>query len=172
MTLEDCTAHARPDEHVGLEIVAGPGTLWAFLVLIVMHGPDKAEMKMRLPGHVFDDAGHLAKGMVLQFNRLPDHVGPVKITSGHRFVDDDGVWLVERRIGVALDHGYGEDLEESGDGQDEVVVLDKVVSLLHHDIASPIDPRHLLDIGIVFDHRRPHRSWRNGGGKKRVIEKQ
>jgi len=101
MALKNCLAHARPDEHVGLIIVAEPvGLAGYILVRVVMQGPDKAEMKMRLVGHVLYDAGHLTKGVVLQLDGLAHDIGPVKIASGDGFVDDDGAWLVERRIRI------------------------------------------------------------------------
>ena len=96
--LQEGPVDVGADEDIAVPVVAEP--LVVVPVVGIAYGSDKAEMKMRLPGKVFHDAGDLAKGFVLHLEGLSDDIGAVEIPSGGRLVDDDGVWFVERRIGV------------------------------------------------------------------------
>ncbi len=127
-------------------------------------------MKMRLPGKVLHDAGDLAEGLVLQFEGLTDDVGAVEISSGGRFVDDDGVWLVERRSGVARDHGYGKDLEEGRVGECQVVVPDPVAAFFYQDVIRGIDANHLLHLRAFFYEGEGQGLWRDRSRELGTVE--
>ena len=70
-------------------------------------------MELRLFRHVPDDPGDLEKCIVTtHLQRAADDIGAVEIAAGGAFIDHDGVRVVESGIGVAGDHGQGEDLED------------------------------------------------------------
>src|SRR5215813_12370767 len=119
-------------------------------------------MKMRLFRHVPDYPGDL-EGCIVSTNlqRAADDVGAVEITAGGTFIDHDGMRVVEGGIGVAGDHGQGEDLEDRRVGEGEVMVEDMVVALPYQQVARAAESDHLLDLRIGSDESRAHEF---GGG--------
>jgi len=111
-------------------------------------------MEMGLFRHVPDDPGDL-EGCIVRTNlqRAADDVGAVEIAAGGTFVDHDGMRVVEGGIGVAGDHGQGEDPEDRRVGEGEVMVEDVVVTLSHQQVARVAESNHLLDLRIGSDKR-------------------
>jgi len=64
--------------------------------------------------------------------------------------------VVKGSIGVAGDHGQGEDLEDRRVGEGEVMLEDMVVPLPHQLVARASEPDHLLDLRIGSDERGAH----------------
>ena len=109
-------------------------------------------MELGLFRHVPDDPGDLEKRIVITYlQRAADDVGAVEIAAGGTFIDHDGMRVVEGGIGVAGDHGQGEDLEDRRVGEGEVMVEDVVVALPHQQVARVAESDHLLDLRIGSD---------------------
>jgi|SRR6185312_1741055 len=81
--------------------------------------------------------------------------------AGRAFIDHDGMRVVEGGIGVAGDHGQGEDLEDRRVGEGEVMLEDMVVALPHQLVARVAESDHLLDLRIGSNERGAHKF---GGG--------
>src|SRR5579859_1849578 len=109
-------------------------------------------MKMGLLGHVPDDPGDL-EGYIVSTNlqRASDDVGTAEIAAGGTFIDHDGMRVVEGGIGVAGDHGQGEDLEDRRVGEGKAMVEDVVVALPYQLVARVAESDHLLDLRIGGD---------------------
>ncbi len=109
-------------------------------------------MELGLFRHVPDDPGDLEKRIAITYlQRAADDIGAVEIAAGGTFVDHDGMRIVEGGIGVAGDHGQGEDLEDRRVGEGEVMVEDVVVALSHLQVARVAESDHLLDLRIGSD---------------------
>ena len=135
-------------------------------------GANEAEMKMGLLGHVPDDPGDLEGYIVTTYlKRAADDIGAVEIAAGGTFIDHDGMRVVEGGIGVAGDHGQGEDLEDRRVGEGEVMVEDVVVALSHQQVARVAESDHLLDLRIGSDEGRAEKFGDGNGFKPGVIEK-
>src|SRR5262249_54097148 len=88
--LQELPALAGSDKDIALVVVAEP--------LILVRGgcamgerPDKTEMEMRLPGDIADNAGDGTEHVVIQFERLADHVRGIyaaEISLSGGLVDD------------------------------------------------------------------------------------
>ena len=117
-------------------------------------GANEAEMELGLFRHVPDDPGDL-EGRIITTNlqRPAYDVGAVEIAAGGTFIDHDGMRVVEGGIGVAGDHGQGEDLEDRRVGEGEVMLDDVVVALPHQLVARVAESDHLRDLRIGSDER-------------------
>ena len=109
-------------------------------------------MELGLFRYVPDDPGDL-EGCIVRTNlqRAADDVGAVEIAAGGTFVDHDGMRVVEGGIGVAGDHGQGEDLEDRRVGEDEVMLKNVVGAFPHKQVAGAAESDHLLDLWIGSD---------------------
>lgn len=109
-------------------------------------------MEMGLFWYVPDDPSD-HEGCIVSTNlqRSADDVGAVEIAAGGTFIDHDGMRVVEGSIGVAGDHGQGENLEDRGVGEDEVMLKDVVLALPHQLVAGAAEPDHLLDLWIRYE---------------------
>jgi len=124
-------------------------------------------MKMGLRGHVPDDPRDLEGCIITTYlQRAADDVGAVEIAAGGTFIDHDGMRVVEGGIGVAGDHGQGEDLEDRRVGEGEPMVEDVIVPLPHQLVARVAEPDHLLDLRIRSDESRAEKF---GGGDRVVL---
>lgn len=128
-------------------------------------------MELGLFRHVPDDPGDL-EGCIVRTNlqRAADDVGAVEIAAGGTFVDHDGMRVVEGGIGVAGDHGQGEDLEDRRVGEDEVMLKDVVVALSHQLVAGVAESDHLLDLWIGSDECGAEKFGDGDGIKPGVID--
>jgi len=109
-------------------------------------------MELGLFRHVPDDPGDLEECIVTAYlQRAADDIGAVEIAARGAFIDHDGVRVVESGIGVAGDHGQGEDLEDRRVGEDETMVEDVAVTLPHQQVARIAEPDHLPDLRIGSD---------------------
>jgi len=106
-------------------------------------------MELGLFRHVPDDPGDLDGCIIRTYLQRPaNDVGAVEIAAGGTFIDHDGMRVVEGGIGVAGDHGQGEDLEDRRVGEGAVMVEDIIVALPHQLVARVAEPDHLLDLRI------------------------
>ncbi|HLX93741.1 MAG TPA: hypothetical protein VKR32_18785 [Puia sp.] len=161
--LEEASAVARSGEDIVDTVLAEPiiGDTG------ITHRPDKAEMEMRLAGHILVDAGDLAESVVFEFQALANYVPQaiprgirfIEIFSGCRLVDDQRVGFIQRRIRITGEHPDGEDLEKGGIGEDVMVFLDIIVALSNHDVPGVADPDKLFELRIVVDQGRSQRFW-------------
>lgn len=107
---------------------------------------NEAEMEMGLFRHVPDDPGDLEECIVTTYlQRAADDIGAVEIAAGSTFIDHDGMRVVEGGIGVAGDHGQGEDLEDRRVCEGKVMFDDVVVALPHQQVSRVAEPDHLFD---------------------------
>src|SRR6185437_1690063 len=146
--LHDVPGDARSYEDIAVPVVAQPVDVIALPG--VADRLDEAEMKMRLTRHVPDHTRDLAKIMVFQLQCLTKHIGAVEITPGGAFVDDDGMGIVERGLGIARYHRDREYPEQGGVGIRIMMVLYPVVPFFDQHIPDAADPYHLFDLWIVF----------------------
>jgi len=130
-------------------------------------GANETEMELGLFRHVPDDPGDLEERIVTtHLQCAADDIGAVEIATGGTFVDHNGMRVVEGGIGVAGDHGQGEDLEDRRIGESEMMVEDVVVALPHQLVARVAEPDHLLDLRIGSDQRGTEKF---GGGDSVVL---
>jgi len=117
-------------------------------------GANEDKMELGLFWHVPDDPGDL-EGCIIRtyLQGVANDVGAVEIAVGGTFIDHDGMRVVEGGIRVAGDHGQGEDLEDRGVGEGEVMLKNVVVPLPHQLVARVTEPGHLLDLRIGSDQR-------------------
>jgi hypothetical protein len=109
-------------------------------------------MELGLFRYVPDDPCNLEGFIVTPYlQRAADDVGAVEIAAGGTFIDHDGMRVVECGIGVAGDHGQGEDLKDRRVGEDEVMLKDVVAVLPHQLVAGAAESDHLLDLRIGSD---------------------
>src|SRR5690349_23875108 len=102
-------------------------------------------MELRLFRHVPDDPGNLKERIIsTNLQRTADDIGTVEIAAGGTFIDHERMGVVEGSVGVASDHGHGEDLEDRRVGEGEVMVEDLVVALPHQLVTRVAEPNHLL----------------------------
>jgi len=128
-------------------------------------------MKVGLFRHVPDDPGDLERCIVITYlQRAADDVGAVEIAAGGTFVDHDGMRVVEGGIGVAGDHGQGEDLEDRGVGEDKVMLKNVVAAFPHQLVAGVAESDHLLDLRIVSDQGGAEEFGDVGGIEPGVID--
>jgi len=128
-------------------------------------------MELGLFRDVPDDPGDLEGCIVTSYlQRAADDVGAVEIAAGGTFIDHDGMRVVEGGIGVAGDHGEGENLEDRGVGEDEVMLKDVVVALSHQLVARVAESDHLLDLRIGSDERGAEEFGDGGGIEPGVID--
>src|SRR5579863_7007665 len=130
------------------------------------NGANEAEMKLRLFRHVPDDPGDLEELIVIIYlQRATDDIGAVEIAAGGTLIDYDRTRVVESGIGIAGDHGQGEDLEDRRVGEGEVMFEDVVVALPHQHVARVAETDHLLDLRIGSDKRGAEKF----GGGDRIV---
>ena len=180
MEVDDCVyifldlgpGGAGLDKDIGIIVAAQP-----VVVAGVIKGPgfakgaNEAEMELGLIGHIPDDPGDLKRCIVTTYlQRAADDIGAVEIAAGGTFIDHDGLRVVEGGMGVAGDHGQGEDLEDRGVGEGKVMVEYVVVALPHQQVAQVAEPDHLLDLRIRSDESRAEKFGGGGGGVLGVIE--
>ena len=102
------------DKDIGI-IVATQPVVVAGIIKVpgFAEGANEAEMELGLFRHVPDDPGDLEWCIVrTNLQRAADDVGAVEIAAGGTFIDHNGMRVVEGGIGVAGDHGQGEDFED------------------------------------------------------------
>ena len=150
---------------IGIIITAKPVVVVGTIKGVpVAERTNEAEMKMGLFRHVPDDPGYLEGCIIRTYSqRAADDVGAVEIAAGGAFIDHDRMRVVEGGIGVASDHGQGEDLEDRRVGEDEVMLEDVVVALPHQLVARLAKPDHLLDLWIGSNERGAE-EFGDGGG--------
>ena len=128
-------------------------------------------MELGLFRHVPDDSGDLEEFIVTtHLQRAPDDIGAVEIPAGGAFIDHDGMRFVEGGIGVAGDHGQGEDLEDRRVGEYEVMVEDVVVALSHQLVARVAESDHLLDLRIGSDESGAEKFGAGGSDEPGVVD--
>jgi len=130
-------------------------------------GANEAEMELGLFGHVPDDPGDLEGRIVTTYlQRAADDIGAVEIAAGGTFIDHDGMRVVEGGIGVAGDHGQGEDLEDRRVGEGEVMFEDVVIANPYKLVARVAESDHLPDLRIGSDEGGAEKF---GGGDSVVL---
>jgi len=128
-------------------------------------------MELGLFRHVPDDPGDLEERIVTtNLQRAADDIGAVEIAAGGAFIDHNGMRVVEGGIGIAGDHGQGEDLEDRRIGEGEVMVEDVVIALPHEQVARVAEPHHLLDLWIGSDESGAEKFGGVGGFEPGVVD--
>jgi len=157
---------------IGIIITAKPGIVFGIIKGVgFAEGANEAEMKMGLSWHVPDDPGDLEGCIIITYLQCAaDDVGAVEIAAGGTFIDYDGMRVVEGGIGIAGDHGQGEDLEDRRVGEGEAMVEDVVVTLPDQQVTRVAESDHLLDLRIGSDEGRAEKFGDGGGFEAGVIE--
>ena len=163
---------AGPDKDIGIIVATQP-----VVVAGVIKGPgftdgaNEAEMELGLIGHIADDAGNLEGVIVTTYlQRAADDIGGIEVAQGGGLIDHDRMRIVEVGIGVARDHGQGEDLEDRRVGEGKVMVEDMVVALPYQQVAHVAKPDHLLDLRIGSSESGAEKFGGGGGGVLGIIE--
>ena len=161
MEVDDCvyllldlgSRGAGLDKDIGIIITTYPVVVAGVIKGVgFAEGANEAEMELGLFRHIPDDPGDLEERIVTTYlQRAANDVGAVEIAASGTFVDHDGMRIVKGGIGVAGDHGQGEDLEDRRVGKGEVMVDDVVVALPHQQVARVVESDHLLDLRIGSD---------------------
>jgi len=153
---------ARLDQDIGIEVIGEPGVIIGSKRGIA-EWQDKTEVEMGLFGHVTDDSGDLAEGIVVAyFEGAADNISAVEVAAGGAFVDDDGMGIIEGAIGVAGDKWEREDFEDCAVRKDLMMVEDVVVPFFDQDVARAVEPDHLLEFGVGSGEGGPEEFRRMG----------
>ena len=180
MEVDDCiyilldlgSCSTGSDKDIGIIVATQPVVVaWVIKGPGFAEGANKAEMELGLIRHITDDAGNLEEGIITaDLKGAADDIGAIEVAPGGGLINDNRVRVVEGGIGVAGDHGQGEDLEDRRVGEGKVMVEDVIVALPHQQVAYVAEPDHLPDFRIGSDERGAKKFGGGGGGVPGVIE--
>ena len=122
-------------------------------------------MEMRVGRHIFANARDAEQTDIAQVEALSDRVIASEVFQCHGFGQNDGLRLFEHAIRVALQQGYGKEIEEIGIGKSNPLFQEALFTIF--DKKSPIgtEPRVRLHARVVA-----HERGACGSGRTRDVD--